>query len=206
MTRKHPGAASVNILRCSPSRQPRTSRGQRNRILSGLALGYTPQGTLRIWSGSRAVCDRRVAICVLLHATARAEKQWPEAHWIALGKALGHDTWPGNKTGVALGQRAERARSERIAADAARCERSRAGAARSGREADCRRTICRRRRYRTDASCRRVRRSAGCDLHRQQSWSDRAGREWADHRARRHGAPPSVDAVVDAVAKVARPV
>ena len=50
---------------------------------------------------------------MLLHATARAEKQWPEAHWIALGKALGG----GNDLELVLpwGSEPERLRSERIA-------------------------------------------------------------------------------------------
>ena len=50
---------------------------------------------------------------MLLHATARPEKQWPEANWIALGKALA-----GRASTLVLpwGTDAERARSERIAA------------------------------------------------------------------------------------------
>jgi heptosyltransferase-1 len=47
-----------------------------------------------------------------LHATARPEKQWAEEHWVALGKALGRDT----KLVLPWGSEPERARSERISA------------------------------------------------------------------------------------------
>ena len=50
---------------------------------------------------------------MLLHATARPEKQWPEANWIALGNALGRD---GIELVLPWGTADERARSERIAA------------------------------------------------------------------------------------------
>ena len=50
---------------------------------------------------------------MLLHATARAEKQWPEAQWIALGKTIAAR---GFEVVLPWGSSAERARSERIAA------------------------------------------------------------------------------------------
>ena len=50
---------------------------------------------------------------MLLHATARPEKEWPEANWIALGHALGGE---GIDLVLPWGTDAERARSERIAA------------------------------------------------------------------------------------------
>src|SRR5689334_15939982 len=62
---------------------------ERNRILSGLALGYAPQGTPDFGLELAQDADRTQRYAVLLHATARPEKQWPEAHWIALGKILG---------------------------------------------------------------------------------------------------------------------
>jgi heptosyltransferase-1 len=84
---------------------------ERNRILSGLALGYTPQGApdfgLKL-AHNAGVAQRYV---VLLHATARPEKQWPEAHWITLGKALSRDV----EVVLPWGTESERARSERIA-------------------------------------------------------------------------------------------
>ncbi len=82
----------------------------RNRMLSGLALGYMPQGAPD--SGLdrarfRTAGDR---YAVLLHATARTEKQWPEENWVALGRGLDFELV------LPWGNDAERARSERIAA------------------------------------------------------------------------------------------
>jgi heptosyltransferase-1 len=61
----------------------------RNRILTGLALGYEPAGMpdygldrARLSSPSS---DR---YAVLLHATAQQRKEWPVENWVALGKAL----------------------------------------------------------------------------------------------------------------------
>lgn len=85
----------------------------RNRTLTGLALGFTPQGApdFGLDRGRFAKPDQRYA--VLLHATARPEKEWPVAHWIALGRAL-------LERGLSLvlpwGTDAERVRSEEIAA------------------------------------------------------------------------------------------
>src|SRR5262249_9357635 len=49
---------------------------------------------------------------ILLHATARAHKQWPQASWIALGRALAHR---GHALRIPWGTEAERARSIEIA-------------------------------------------------------------------------------------------
>ena len=86
----------------------------RNRMLTGLALGYAPAGPVDFG----LPCDRLPARTgesygILFHATARPEKEWPEASWVALGRALAAG-------GVALvlpwGTQAEHARSRRIAA------------------------------------------------------------------------------------------
>jgi heptosyltransferase I len=89
----------------------------RNRALTGLALGYTPQGRAdygldraRLASGS----SRRYG--VLLHATARREKQWPMEYWRATAKILAKDF----DLVIPYGNAQERARSERIASDIAR--------------------------------------------------------------------------------------
>jgi heptosyltransferase-1 len=84
---------------------------ERNRILTGLALGFTPQGAPDFGlERSRLAAASRYA--VLLHATARPEKQWPEENWIALGQALAR-----RDIDLVLpwGTQDERARSERIA-------------------------------------------------------------------------------------------
>jgi heptosyltransferase-1 len=49
---------------------------------------------------------------LLLHATARAEKFWPEEHWVALGKRLNRNA----ELRLLWGTDTERVRSERIAA------------------------------------------------------------------------------------------
>jgi len=84
----------------------------RNRTLSGLALGYTPQDApdFGLDRARFAVAGERYA--VMLHATARVSKQWPEKNWIALGRALA-----ARKIDLVLpwGTADERARSQRIA-------------------------------------------------------------------------------------------
>ena len=64
---------------------------ERLRALAGLALGYVPAGLPRF--GLR-VPPARLTWCsegpyaVFLHATSRAEKQWPADHWRALAHEL----------------------------------------------------------------------------------------------------------------------
>jgi len=89
---------------------------ERNRILSGLALGYTPQGAPDFGLELAHNADRTQHYAVLLHATARPEKQWPEAHWITLGKMLGREV----EVVLPWGTESERARSERIATEVPR--------------------------------------------------------------------------------------
>ncbi len=149
----------------------------RNRMLSGLALGYTPQGAPDYGLDRARFVTPGERYAVLLHATARASKEWPEQNWIALGEALAVAR---ARSGAALGQRG-RARAQRTHRGKA-CPRARAGtgAARPGRAADRRRAIRGRGRYRADAPRRRVRRAAGRDLFRQQSGPHRSGRQRAD--------------------------
>ncbi len=172
----------------------------RNRMLSGLALGYTPQGApdFGLERARFAAAGERYA--VLLHATARASKEWPEDNWIALGEALAPR---GLDLVLPWGNDAERVRSERIAARLARARVPRAGAARSGRAPDRRRAIRGRRRYRADASRRRARRAAGRDLRRQQAGLTGPVGSGPIAVLGAEGAPPSVEEVREAVEKVA---
>jgi len=85
---------------------------ERNRILSGLALGYTPQGAPDFGLKLAHSANGAQGYAVFLHVTARPEKQWPEAHWITLGKALGRNV----EVILPWGTESERIRSERIAA------------------------------------------------------------------------------------------
>jgi heptosyltransferase-1 len=86
---------------------------ERNRILSGLALGYTPQGAPDFGLDGARLASAGPRYGVLLHATARPGKEWPETHWIALGNALGSQ---GIDLVLPWGTPPERARSTRIAA------------------------------------------------------------------------------------------
>jgi heptosyltransferase-1 len=84
---------------------------ERNRALSGLALGYSPQGAPDFGLDRARFSRSGQRYGLLLHATARPEKLWPEDNWIALGKRLDRN--------IALrlpwGTDIERERSERIA-------------------------------------------------------------------------------------------
>ncbi len=88
---------------------------ERNRTLTGRVLGYAPAGELDFGLDrtmlASAAADPPYAI--LLHATARAEKQWPEERWIALGREL---ATRGLELIVPWGTEIEHQRSERIAA------------------------------------------------------------------------------------------
>ena len=108
---REPLAAMFYDIRHSVSRDRHAV--ERNRILSGLALGYAPEGAPDFGLDRARFAARGERYAVLLHATARLTKEWPEAHWIALGNALGQQ---GIELVLPWGSQAERARSERIAA------------------------------------------------------------------------------------------
>ena len=86
----------------------------RNRRLAALALGYELPAALDYGIAAPVAAGPPVPgpYCVLLHATSRADKLWPEPAWERLGAELA-------RQGYALilpwGDAAERARSERIA-------------------------------------------------------------------------------------------
>jgi heptosyltransferase-1 len=108
---REPLAAMFYDVRHSVSRELHAV--ERNRILTGLALGYTPQGAPDFGLDRARFKSAGLRYAVLLHATARPEKEWPETHWIALGKALGAQ---GLEVVLPWGTVIEKARSERIAA------------------------------------------------------------------------------------------
>jgi len=85
----------------------------RNRILTGRALGYAPDGGLDFGLARAGLATAGSPYGILFHATARPEKEWPEASWIALGRALAAR---GSALVLPWGTQAERARSSRIAA------------------------------------------------------------------------------------------
>lgn len=108
---KEPLAAAFYDVRHTVGRELHAV--ERNRILTGRALGYEPQGApdFGLDRARLARPDGRYAI--FLHATARAEKQWPEENWIALGKSFGQG---GRTLVLTWGTEQERLRSERLAA------------------------------------------------------------------------------------------
>lgn len=86
---------------------------ERNRILSGLALGYAPDEAPDFGlDRARIGKDSTSRYGLLLHATARREKQWPDADWIAFAKLFAQRF----ELLLPWGTEAERARSEYIAA------------------------------------------------------------------------------------------
>jgi len=84
----------------------------RNRLLTAAALGYTPEAAIDFGLEREKLIAPGSAYGILLHATARAEKEWPHASWTALGQALGKR---GHSLVVPWGSAAERLRSEKIA-------------------------------------------------------------------------------------------
>lgn len=84
---------------------------ERNRILTGLALGYLPQGSADFGLDRARFSGAGLRYGIFLHATARPEKLWPEEHWIAIGKMFGRDI----ELRLLWGSELEQARSERIA-------------------------------------------------------------------------------------------
>lgn len=85
---------------------------ERNRILSGLALDYVPHGVPDFGLDRARFRAAGTPYAVLLHATARVEKEWPVENWIALGKTILRQ---GIEVVLPWGTATERARSERIA-------------------------------------------------------------------------------------------
>jgi heptosyltransferase-1 len=108
---KEPLAAAFYDVRHRVSRELHAV--ERNRILTGLALGYAPQGSPDFGLDRAKLASKGARYAVLLHATARRDKEWPEAHWIALGAMLANN---GIDVVLPWGTLGERTRSERIAA------------------------------------------------------------------------------------------
>lgn len=85
----------------------------RNRALTGLVLGYAPQGEIDYGLDRAALAPpagERYAI--LLHATAQRGKEWGEGDWVAVGRAL---VARGVTPVLPWGAEGERVRAERLA-------------------------------------------------------------------------------------------
>jgi heptosyltransferase-1 len=61
---------------------------ERNRRLTGLALGYEPQGAPDFGVARERLRNDARSHAVVMHATARASKDWPVERWIELGPVL----------------------------------------------------------------------------------------------------------------------
>jgi heptosyltransferase-1 len=86
----------------------------RNRLLTALALGHTPDGILDFGLDRAGLAGPpRAPYGVLLHATARHAKEWPEQSWIEAGRVL---CGRGVELLLPWGTSLERDRSLRIAA------------------------------------------------------------------------------------------
>ena len=86
----------------------------RNRMLTGAVLGYAVEGAPDFGLDRAALtAGLTTRDVILLHATARPEKEWPVARWIALGQALAAN---GYAIALPWGTEAERRRSAEIAA------------------------------------------------------------------------------------------
>ncbi|MFZ3221000.1 MAG: lipopolysaccharide heptosyltransferase I [Rhodoferax sp.] len=105
--------------------EPHVHAVQRSRLLCAAALGYTVAGpaTFGLKPGTLAVPHPVVGAansfaprkpCVaLVHGSSRADKQWPLASWVELGRRLNHS---GFSVALAHGNAAEQATSQAIAA------------------------------------------------------------------------------------------
>lgn len=85
---------------------------ERNRRLAALALGYRPERLPDYGLNRDALRESDPSYAVLLHATARKDKEWPVENWVALKEVL-------SRRGVDLmlpwGNNFERTRAEQIA-------------------------------------------------------------------------------------------
>lgn len=86
----------------------------RNRTLTGLALGYEPEGAPDYGFDRKFFAAEAAGpYAILFHATAKTNKEWPEDRWVEVGKALAAR---GLEVVLPWGNDTERARSERLAA------------------------------------------------------------------------------------------
>lgn len=87
----------------------------RNRQLFARIFGYSVDGNARfgILNGERASWLPEARYAVLLHATSRASKEWPETSWVGLGEQLSAEY--GLRSVLLWGSQAEKQRAERLA-------------------------------------------------------------------------------------------
>lgn len=89
----------------------------RNRLLAGSAFGYSPDEPVNYGIAAPSLALPwlpATPFVVLLHATSRDDKLWPEADWIALGASL---AGKGIACVLPWGSAAEQQRSQRLAGE-----------------------------------------------------------------------------------------
>jgi heptosyltransferase-1 len=85
----------------------------RNRTLTAKALGYEAAGAPDYgFDRAKIRPSLNGNYAIIFHATAKAKKEWPEEHWIEIGKAL---SARGLEVLLPWGNEVEHARSQRIA-------------------------------------------------------------------------------------------
>jgi heptosyltransferase-1 len=86
----------------------------RSRLLCARALGYTQQGpdVFGLRAASLPAPALQPPTVAVVHGTSRADKQWPRAHWISLGRLLNR---AGLRVALAHGTAAELLTSQAIA-------------------------------------------------------------------------------------------
>jgi heptosyltransferase-1 len=107
---REPLASRFYDVRHSVSRQLHAI--ERNRRVTGLSLGYQPQGAPHYGLDRARLRSTAERYAVLLHASARPEKQWPVENWIELGRAIASG---GRALMIPWGSDTERARAAHIA-------------------------------------------------------------------------------------------
>jgi heptosyltransferase I len=86
----------------------------RNRMLTGRALGYEPQAQFEFGLDRASIArTARNDYAVLIHGTARVDKEWPQSHWLTLARALVERRFD---VMLPWGSAAERRRSDEIVA------------------------------------------------------------------------------------------
>jgi len=85
---------------------------ERNRRLTALATGYSVEGTPDYGIAAPPAPPPPEPVAMLLTATSRDDKLWPQEHWIALGRAL-HER--GLTCLLPTGSATERERAEQLA-------------------------------------------------------------------------------------------
>ena len=154
----------------------------RNRALTGARARLRAGGRRRTMGSIARGSPGRAAAPygVLLHATARPAKEWPEENWRHAGDGARQ---PSSMSCCRSAPSRARARRSASLADVARARVPDARADRCHGAADCRCFVRGRRRHRAPASRRGARRAAGRDLRRQRARPDRADGARADRGA-----------------------